>query len=70
MTSVASASTRAPATPGRTSAASDRHRHVAGSATFTNETGTGWQEVTFSNPVPISANTTYVASYCLTGGLG
>ncbi|MEV4181790.1 DUF4082 domain-containing protein [Streptosporangium canum] len=32
-------------------------------ATFTNETASGWQEVTFSTPVPISANTTYVASY-------
>jgi hypothetical protein len=32
-------------------------------ATFTNETATGWQQVTFSAPVPITANTTYVASY-------
>ncbi|MFP2930651.1 DUF4082 domain-containing protein [Pyxidicoccus sp. 3LG] len=32
-------------------------------ATFVNETATGWQEVTFSSPVAISANTTYVASY-------
>ena len=32
-------------------------------ATFTNETATGWQEVTFANPVAISANTNYVASY-------
>jgi WD40 repeat protein/chitodextrinase len=32
-------------------------------ATFTNETGSGWQEVLFSSPVPIVANTTYVASY-------
>jgi hypothetical protein len=32
-------------------------------ATFTNETASGWQEVQFSNPVPIQANTTYVASY-------
>ncbi len=33
------------------------------SATFTNETATGWQKVTFANPVAITANTTYVASY-------
>jgi Domain of unknown function (DUF4082)/Domain of unknown function (DUF1929)/Fibronectin type III domain/Glyoxal oxidase N-terminus len=33
------------------------------SATFTNETASGWQTVTFANPVSISAGTTYVASY-------
>jgi hypothetical protein len=32
-------------------------------ATFTDETATGWQRVTFATPVPIEANTTYVASY-------
>jgi hypothetical protein len=32
-------------------------------ATFTNETASGWQEVMFAEPVPIRANTTYVASY-------
>ena len=32
-------------------------------ATVTNETASGWQYVTFSSPVPILANTTYVASY-------
>ena len=32
-------------------------------ATFTNETTSGWQTVTFSNPVSITAGTTYVASY-------
>jgi hypothetical protein len=31
--------------------------------TFTNETGSGWQQLNFSSPVPITANTTYVASY-------
>lgn len=30
-------------------------------ATFTSETATGWQYVTFSSPVAITANTTYVA---------
>jgi hypothetical protein len=33
------------------------------SATFTGESASGWQEVKFSTPVPIRANTTYVASY-------
>ncbi len=32
-------------------------------ATFTNETASGWQQVTFATPVSITANTTYVASY-------
>lgn len=33
------------------------------SATFTNETASGWQQVNFAQPVSISANTVYVASY-------
>ena len=33
------------------------------SATFTNESASGWQYVTFANPVTITAGTTYVASY-------
>jgi hypothetical protein len=33
------------------------------SATFTGETGSGWQQVNFSTPVAINANTTYVAGY-------
>ena len=32
-------------------------------ATFTNETASGWQEVRFSSPVDVTANTTYIASY-------
>jgi hypothetical protein len=36
-------------------------------ATFTNETASGWQEVSFSNPVAITAGTTYVASYHTNG---
>lgn len=31
--------------------------------TFTNETSSGWQQATFSTPVTITANTTYVVSY-------
>jgi hypothetical protein len=32
-------------------------------ATFTGETASGWQKVTFSTPVAIAANTVYVVSY-------
>jgi hypothetical protein len=32
-------------------------------ATFTGETASGWQQVTFASAVSVSANTTYVASY-------
>jgi hypothetical protein len=31
--------------------------------TFTNETASGWQELDFSSPVTITANTTYVVSF-------
>lgn len=37
-------------------------------ATFTNETSSGWQQVNFSNPVAVTANTTYVASYYAPAG--
>ena len=37
-------------------------------AIFTNETASGWQEVSFATPVAISANTVYVASYHTTTG--
>jgi hypothetical protein len=36
-------------------------------ATFTNETASGWQSVTFAQPVNITAGTTYVASYHTNG---
>ncbi|GIJ64134.1 hypothetical protein Vau01_116500 [Virgisporangium aurantiacum] len=36
--------------------------------TFTNETASGWQQALFSNPVTISANTTYVVSYYAPNG--
>ena len=38
------------------------------SVTFTNETASGWQQATLPSPVPITANTTYVASYHTTVG--
>ena len=37
-------------------------------ATFSGETASGWQQVTFATPVAIAANTTYVASYHTTSG--
>ncbi len=36
--------------------------------TFTGETASGWQEVLFSSPVSITANTVYVASYYVPNG--
>jgi hypothetical protein len=38
------------------------------SATFTNETASGWQTVLFSSPVATTAGTTYVASYFAPNG--
>jgi len=38
------------------------------SATFFGESSSGWQQVNFSTPVTISANTTYLASYFAPGG--
>ena len=37
-------------------------------ATFTGETASGWQQVTFSSPVIVNPNTTYVASYFAPAG--
>ncbi|MET3898989.1 hypothetical protein ABIB57_002941 [Devosia sp. UYZn731] len=37
------------------------------SATFVNETASGWQTVSFGSPVQIAAGTTYVASYLSNG---
>ena len=36
---------------------------VLASATFTEETSSGWQQVNFSNPVPITPGTVYIVSY-------
>lgn len=38
-------------------------------AVFTGESATGWQQVTFSSPVAVTAGTTYVASYHTTSGM-
>lgn len=37
-------------------------------ATFTNETASGWQQVSFAAPVAVISKTTYVASYYSPGG--
>ncbi len=37
-------------------------------ATFTGETASGWQQVTFATPIPVTAGTTYVASYFAPNG--
>ncbi len=37
------------------------------SATFTNETASGWQQVDFSSPVAVTAGATYTASYHTSG---
>ncbi|WP_433271825.1 DUF4082 domain-containing protein [Actinosynnema sp. CS-041913] len=36
--------------------------------TFTNETATGWQTLTFDTPLTVTAGTTYVASYTVPNG--
>jgi hypothetical protein len=36
--------------------------------TFTNETASGWQQMSFATPVAVSANTTYVISYHTASG--
>lgn len=41
---------------------------LLGSATFVNETASGWQEVAFTTPVAINANTTYLISYHANNG--
>ncbi len=41
----------------------DNNGLLLGQATFANETASGWQTVSFANPVAVTANTTYVASY-------
>jgi len=36
---------------------------LLGTATFTGETASGWQQVSLASPVAINANTTYIVSY-------
>jgi hypothetical protein len=41
---------------------------LLGSATFTGESASGWQQVNFATPVSIAANTLYIASYHANNG--
>jgi hypothetical protein len=41
---------------------------LLGQGTFTGETASGWESLTFANPVAIAANTIYVASYFAPNG--
>jgi Domain of unknown function (DUF4082) len=36
---------------------------LLGTANFTSESASGWQQVNFTTPIQIAANTTYIASY-------
>ena len=45
-----------------------RSGNLLAEAVFTNETSSGWQEVTFPSPVAITAATTYVISYHSSSG--
>lgn len=47
----------------------DRQGNRIATATFGGETGSGWQEVTFSGPVAITANTVYTASVFMQNGV-
>jgi methionine-rich copper-binding protein CopC len=41
---------------------------LLGQVTFTNESASGWQVAYFSSPIPVTAGTTYVASYFAPNG--
>jgi hypothetical protein len=41
---------------------------LLGSVTFTNESSSGWQQMNFSTPIAITANTTYIVSYFAPNG--
>ncbi|MEO8629341.1 MAG: DUF4082 domain-containing protein, partial [Betaproteobacteria bacterium] len=41
---------------------------LLGQATFTSETASGWQQMSFQTPIAITAGVTYVASYHANGG--
>ena len=41
---------------------------LLGRVTFANESSTGWQQATLPQPVPLSANATYVVSYNASAG--
>jgi hypothetical protein len=41
---------------------------LLGQVTFSNESAAGWQQATFGTPIPVTAGTTYVASYLAPNG--
>ena len=41
---------------------------LLGTATVTGESAAGWQQMLFASPIPVVANTTYVASYLAPSG--
>jgi len=46
----------------------DTAGNLLASASFTSETASGWQQVSFASPVAIAANTTYIVSYNTASG--
>jgi hypothetical protein len=46
----------------------DANGNALAQATFTGETASGWQQVTFATPVAVQANTTYIAGYYAPNG--
>ena len=46
----------------------DSSGDLLGQVTFTNESATGWQQANFSSPIPVTAGTTYIASYLAPNG--
>ncbi len=41
---------------------------LLGTANFTGETSSGWQQANFTSPIPVTANTTYIVSYLAPSG--
>jgi hypothetical protein len=41
---------------------------MLGQVTFTSESASGWQQANFSSPIPVTAGTTYIASYFAPSG--
>jgi hypothetical protein len=46
----------------------DASGDLLGQVTFTDESTAGWQQANFSSPIPVTAGTTYVASYLAPNG--
>ena len=46
----------------------DASGDLLGQVTFTGESTAGWQQANFSSPIPVTAGTTYVASYLAPNG--